>query len=86
MKRMLVGITILLAGVVGYGFYKGWFVVSAGESGHEADVTLTVDRDKVRADEKKLEDAGYKPSLNDPNYPQNLQDAQKKANAAGASQ
>ncbi|MEX3982244.1 DUF4148 domain-containing protein [Paraburkholderia sp. EG287A] len=44
-------------------------------------------RAKNNAELKKLEDAGYKPALNDPNYPQNLQDAQKKANAGpGASQ
>ncbi|WP_431825770.1 DUF4148 domain-containing protein [Burkholderia sp. F1] len=44
-------------------------------------------RAKNNAELKKLEDAGYKPSANDPNYPQNLQDAQKKAGAAaGASQ
>ncbi|WP_434667363.1 DUF4148 domain-containing protein [Paraburkholderia sp. A3BS-1L] len=44
-------------------------------------------RAKNHAELKKLEDAGYKPSQTDPNYPQNLQDAQKKAGvAAGASQ
>ncbi|WP_322058546.1 DUF4148 domain-containing protein [Paraburkholderia sp. J63] len=44
-------------------------------------------RAKNSAELKKLEDAGYKPAQNDVNYPQNLQDAQKKANAAaGASQ
>jgi hypothetical protein len=44
-------------------------------------------RAKNAAELKKLQDAGYKPAQNDPNYPQNLQDAQKKANAAaGASQ
>ncbi|WP_175688880.1 DUF4148 domain-containing protein [Burkholderia anthina] len=43
-------------------------------------------RAKNTAELKKLEDAGYKPATNDPNYPQNLQDAQKKAAAAGASQ
>ncbi|SOE45879.1 hypothetical protein SAMN05446927_0088 [Caballeronia arationis] len=37
---------------------------------------------------KKLEDAGYNPAkANDPNYPQDLQNAQKKAGVgAGASQ
>jgi hypothetical protein len=36
---------------------------------------------------KKLEDNGYQPGQEDPNYPQNLQDAQKKAGmGAGASQ
>ncbi|WP_322027796.1 DUF4148 domain-containing protein [Burkholderia sp. BCC1977] len=44
-------------------------------------------RAKNTAELKKLEDAGYKPAANDPNYPQNLQNAQKKAGeAAGASQ
>jgi hypothetical protein len=44
-------------------------------------------RAKNNAELKKLEDAGYKPAQSDPNYPQNLQDAQKKANAAaGAGQ
>ena len=41
-------------------------------------------RAKNNAELKKLEDAGYKPAANDPNYPQNLQNAEKKA--AGASQ
>ncbi|CAG9266678.1 conserved exported hypothetical protein [Paraburkholderia unamae] len=41
-------------------------------------------RAKNTAELKKLEDAGYKPAQIDPNYPQNLQDAQKKAGAAAA--
>jgi F0F1-type ATP synthase membrane subunit c/vacuolar-type H+-ATPase subunit K len=36
-------------------------------------------RAKKNAELKKLEDAGYNPSRNDPNYPQDLQKAQKKA-------
>jgi hypothetical protein len=40
-------------------------------------------RAKNSAEMKKLEDNGYKPAMNDPNYPQNLQNAEKKANAAG---
>jgi hypothetical protein len=36
-------------------------------------------RAKKNAELKKLEDAGYNPSQNDPNYPTNLQNAQKKA-------
>ncbi|KAG8149126.1 DUF4148 domain-containing protein [Burkholderia catarinensis] len=42
-------------------------------------------RAKNTAELKKLEDAGYKPAANDPNYPQNLQNAEKKA-GVGASQ
>ena len=44
-------------------------------------------RAKKNAELKKLEDAGYKPSQNDPNYPTDLQNAQKKAGVGqGASQ
>ena len=56
MKRLVIGIMILLAGVIGFGFYQGWFVVSADDSGHKANVTLTVDQDKIRADEKRASD------------------------------
>ena len=45
-------------------------------------------RAKKNAELKKLEDAGYNPArANDPNYPQDIQNAQKKAGVgAGASQ
>ncbi|WP_208626150.1 DUF4148 domain-containing protein [Paraburkholderia susongensis] len=44
-------------------------------------------RAKKNAELKKLEDAGYQPSQNDPNYPNKLQQAEKKAGVgAGASQ
>ncbi|GAB5101322.1 hypothetical protein [Caballeronia sp. HLA56] len=45
-------------------------------------------RAKKNAELKKLEDAGYNPSrANDPNYPEGLQKAQKKAGVGvGASQ
>ncbi|WP_322009975.1 DUF4148 domain-containing protein [Paraburkholderia sp. J12] len=34
-------------------------------------------RAKKNAELKRLEDSGYQPALNDPNYPQNLQNAAK---------
>lgn len=44
-------------------------------------------RAKNAAELKRLEGAGYNPARNNTDYPQNLQDAQKKLNApAGASQ
>ena len=44
-------------------------------------------RAKKNAELNKLEDAGYQPSRNDPNYPNDLQKAQKKAGiGTGASQ
>ncbi|MFT4066456.1 hypothetical protein [Paraburkholderia sp.] len=41
-------------------------------------------RAKKNAELKKLEDAGYQPAQNDPNYPNKLQDAQKKAGVGAA--
>ena len=54
----------------------------------EKKAARTQARAKKNAELKKLEDAGYNPGrANDPDYPQNLQDAQKKAGiGAGASQ
>jgi hypothetical protein len=44
-------------------------------------------RAKNAAQLKQLESNGYRPAVNDPNYPQDLQNAEKKANGAiGASQ
>jgi hypothetical protein len=43
-------------------------------------------RAKKNAELKKLEDAGYSPGrANDPNYPQDLQNAQKKAGTGAGS-
>jgi hypothetical protein len=41
-------------------------------------------RAKKNAELKKLEDAGYKPAANDPNYPTDLQKAEKKAGIGAA--
>jgi hypothetical protein len=43
-------------------------------------------RAKRNSELKTLEDAGYRPSQGDPNYPENLQEAQKKAASQGTGQ
>jgi hypothetical protein len=57
-------IVLLLAIVVGVGFYQGWFHFSTGSTGNESSATISVDRDKIRADEgkakEKLEEYGQK--------------------------
>jgi hypothetical protein len=55
----MIAIAVILACTIGFGFYERWFVVSTGDSGHEASVTITVDQDKIRADEKKVEGLGH---------------------------
>jgi hypothetical protein len=56
MKRLLVVVAVLLAGVAGVGFYRGWFSVSTADADHKSNVTFTVDQDKMRDDGKKLKD------------------------------
>lgn len=41
-------------------------------------------RAKKNAELKKLEESGYQPAANDPNYPSKLQQAEKKAGAGAA--
>ncbi|MGQ7935863.1 hypothetical protein [Paraburkholderia sp. D1E] len=53
----------------------------------ERKATRKTARAKKNAELKKLENAGYKPGADDPNYPTDLQNAEKKAGLGqGASQ
>lgn len=64
MKRFLAVLLILVAAVVGLGFYLGWFRLSTGSEDQKKNITLTVDQDKIREDEekakKKVQEAGEK--------------------------
>jgi len=63
--RFLIVLLFLVAGVVGLGFYRGWFHVSSKGSADKSNVTLTVDKDKVKQDAKdakeKVQSAGNRP-------------------------
>ncbi|MFN4261311.1 MAG: hypothetical protein ACK4RK_18660 [Gemmataceae bacterium] len=50
MKTLLVVVVLLVAGVVGLGFYRGWFSFTSDSSDAKSNVTLTVDQDKFRED------------------------------------
>lgn len=62
MKGFLGVLLLLVIGVVGLGFYLGWFNFSTGGTEQNPSATISVDRDKIRKDEeaakKKLRDAG----------------------------
>jgi len=64
MKRFLIVLLLLAAGVVGLGFYLGWFQLSTGSTGEKSNFTITVDQNKMREDEEKakqkVQDAGKK--------------------------
>jgi beta-lactam-binding protein with PASTA domain len=60
MKWLIVVVVLLVAGVVGVGFYQGWLNVSTGGADHHPSVTVGVDENKIQADKKKLENLGEK--------------------------
>jgi len=65
MKRLLVVVVLLVAGIVGLGFYRGWFRLSTDNTDPNLNATITVDQDKIQADkekaEDKVQDLGQKP-------------------------
>jgi hypothetical protein len=56
MKRLLIVLVVLVAGVALVGFSRGWFHVSSDRNADTSGVTLTVDKDKVREDKDKVVD------------------------------
>jgi len=64
MRTLLGVVLLLLVGILGVGFYQGWFLFSTGSTGQTSSATITVDQDKIRADEgkarEKVEEFGQK--------------------------
>jgi len=60
MKQLLIVLAIILAAVVGFGFYEGWFRYSTDTTNSDASGTITVDKDKIKEDEGKVRDFGNK--------------------------
>jgi hypothetical protein len=54
--KLIVVVVVILAAVAGLGFYQGWFHVGSQDNGGTADITLTVDKDKMGADGQKAKD------------------------------
>jgi hypothetical protein len=54
MKNLIFLLVVAIACVAGIGFYRGWFQFSSQTAGDSSTMTLTVDKDKLHADEKKL--------------------------------
>jgi hypothetical protein len=56
MKRLLIVLVLLVAGVVGLGFYQGWFRVSTGGTDGKTNATFEVDQNKIEADKEKAKE------------------------------
>jgi hypothetical protein len=56
MKALLIGLVLLVAVVIGVGFYQGWFHVSTGGSDGKVNAGVTVDKEKIEADKEKAKE------------------------------
>ena len=64
MSRFLVVLALLVAVVLGLGFYLGWFGFSTDSTNQKTNINITVDKDKIREDaekaKEKVQEAGHK--------------------------
>ena len=56
MRTLMFVVVLLLVGIVGVGFYRNWFQVSTDNTDQRPSATVTVDKDKIHADEQKAKD------------------------------
>ena len=56
MRTLVFVVVVLLAGIAGVGFYRGWFGISTNSTDQKPSATITVDKDKIHADEQKAKD------------------------------
>ena len=64
MRTLVFVVVVLLAGIASVGFYRGWFGLSTNNTDQKPSATITVDKDKIHADEEmakeKVEGLGQK--------------------------
>ena len=53
MKALVLMVVLLLVGIGGLGFYRGWFSFSTTNTDQKPSATFTLDKDKIHADEEK---------------------------------
>ena len=56
MKALVFVAVLFLVGIAGVGFYRGWFQLSTDTANQRPNATITVDKDKIHADEQKAKD------------------------------
>jgi hypothetical protein len=54
--KLLFLLVLLVAGFIGLGFYQGWFHLNTQSDAGKTDVTLTVDKDKLSADQQRAKE------------------------------
>ena len=54
MKALLIVFVLLVVGVVGLGFFRGWFSFTSDSGDAKSNITLTVDQNKFQEDRKAV--------------------------------
>ena len=57
MRILVLVFVVLLVGIVGLGFYQGWFRLSADGTEQAPSATFTLDKDKIHEDGETVRDA-----------------------------
>ena len=55
MKRLMFVFVLVLACVIGLGFYRGWFQIGSDRNDSQDHLTITVDESKIKDDSKKAQ-------------------------------
>jgi uncharacterized protein YxeA len=60
MRAIFIVVVLLLVGIAGLGFYRGWFQISTDRDNtqNKVNTTFTVDEDKIREDKEKVQELG----------------------------
>lgn len=56
MKTLFAVVVLLLIAIAGVGFYRGWFQLSTDTANQKPNATISVDKDKIHADEQTAKD------------------------------
>jgi hypothetical protein len=54
MKWVVIVLVLLVLGIVGLGFYQGWWGFATDNTGDKINITFTVDPERIRADKDKV--------------------------------
>ena len=55
-RGLMFVVVLLLVGIAGLGFYRGWFHLSTNGTDEKPGATVTMDKDKIHEDEQKAKD------------------------------
>ncbi len=62
-KGMFIALVLVVAAVIGLGFYRGWWNFASDSTGAKVHLNVTVDKDKIQEDKKnglgRVQDFGH---------------------------